>query len=57
MASTKNERDTGMISMIVCVFEIRHENEFDILIIKEWLIYYNIVYCVVFIIPTDKKPY
>lgn len=38
MASTKNEQDAGMISMIVCVFEIRHENEFDVLIIKEWLL-------------------
>lgn len=30
MTSTKNEREAGMISMIVCVYEIRrHENGFD----------------------------
>jgi len=29
MTPAKSEQDAGMISMIVCVYEIRHENEFD----------------------------
>lgn len=29
MTKAKNERDAGMISMIVCVYEIRHENDID----------------------------